>query len=631
MHMSGLKSCFRFFRAKNRIFCAAFAAALFSFVLIQNGFCQNANYRCDSGAHYEARLNIVDNEQLSQQEQDKIRLPSNLKLWWDLPVSDQSFRQSSEPLKVELHSLVEGAMRFSPRVLAISLTPEIRQTEIPEANATFDTVAFLESKFIKTSDPVGSTLTTGGAEIWRDNNVYTQAGLRKKNIIGGQWEVSQRMGYEDSNSIYFVPDWQSSAKLALTYTQPLLRGAGRAYNESVIVMANIDTQLGTDDFHADLQTHILDVIKAYWELYLARATYIQKKRLVDEAKILQDKLESRRDLDTSNNQIIRVRAAMKVREGNLLKMQAVVHNAEIKLISLVNDPALLTNGQLELVPADNPIHEYVDSSMRDSFQTAMQCRPEISKAMNEIRMASVRQNVACNELLPVLNLLLSTYVSGLEGYDTTTGWREYNLGDPSYTLGMQFEVPLGNRAAQARMRRRTLEVQQLTYQFHQAISDLYKELEIAVRDVATAYREMNARYASVQAATEEIQYLSDRWNLIPGEEQVAGIVMEDLLNAQERLSDAEFDFVNAEISYNIALGSLQKVTGMLLQYTQSMPSGRLPGESDSIRSTSPDERLRHRFLSRIRNRAAGKTTTSTDPNRLPAAPMPVSFNPNTRR
>ena len=135
-------------------------------------------------------------------------------------------RDSTRPITVDIQGLVLGAMQHSPKIKAISSVPEIHRTAIIEADATFATAqAFAESKLIDTNDPVGNTLTTGGPTRYFDQNVYSDAGVRKKTLWGGQLEVSQRLGYENSNSTYFIPPYQATAKLFASYTQPLLRGA----------------------------------------------------------------------------------------------------------------------------------------------------------------------------------------------------------------------------------------------------------------------------------------------------------------------------------------------------------------------------------------------------------------------
>ena len=92
------------------------------------------------------------------------------------------------------------------------------------------------------------------------------------------------------------------------------------------------------------------------------------------------------------------------------------------------------------------------------------------------------------------------------------------------------------------------------------------EVEIAVRQVTTSYREMLSKYQSMQADQAAIEYLTDRWRLLPGDQQVAGVVLEDLLDSQDRLADAELGFATALVGYNVALIARERAIGTLLSY-----------------------------------------------------------------
>src|SRR5262249_17350175 len=82
--------------------------------------------------------------------------------WWndrlDVPFFDPS---KSRPLP--LHELLMSTLFNSQYVKSISLEPLILETEIVNNAAGFDPGAFLDSKWQDLNDPVGNTLTTGGA------------------------------------------------------------------------------------------------------------------------------------------------------------------------------------------------------------------------------------------------------------------------------------------------------------------------------------------------------------------------------------------------------------------------------------------------------------------------------------
>jgi outer membrane protein TolC len=489
--------------------------------------------------------------------------------WWDQKVLSP-MRDSSASKPIALEDIILGALRYSPRVRAISDTPLIRETAIMEAQGQFDWRAFMESRFTDTSDPVGSTLTTGGPSRLEDEDWRYSAGLRRKTYCGGKFEIAQRIGLEQSNSQFFSPTDQANSKLSLNFTQPLLNGAGTAYNTSLILLAQIDTEMAQDEFSRQLQDHLLEVTRTYWELYLNRAVLLQKKAAYSAAAQILDELDSRRAVDSLQSQVVRARAAVAARQSDIIRWEMAVRNTESKLRVLVNDPQLLPNEKTELIPVESPNAEHIPLNLSDSLATALQHRPEIDQATQNVRAATVRLGVSKNELKPVLDFVAEAYASGLEG-DFALGkayGNQFSEGRPSYSVGLVFEVPICNREARARYLRRQLELEQLAHELQNVIETTKAEVEIAVRQVEAAYQEMHSKQRAVTATEEEVRYLEERWRLLPGEDQVVSFLLEDLLDAQDRLTDEQYDYVAAQVAYTLSIPELQRALGTLLEAEQ---------------------------------------------------------------
>ena len=519
-------------------------------------------------APYADRLETLDSE---REWVERIpEMPGDYESWWREQV-EQPLRHGSHGVTIQVESLVLGALHHSPKIRVLSDIPLIRRTACDEAEAFFDTYTFLESKFVNTNDPAGSTLITGGPDRLLDENWTFGGGLRRRTLSGGQWELSQRFGYEQSNSIYFTPPDQGTARMSLSFTQPLLNGAGRRYNESVMVLASLDASVATDEFLADLQSQLYEVMRAYWDLYLERAAYLQRQRLYDQVATIVTELEARRSWDASQTQLLHARAAAARRLADLNMATHSVRNAEARIIAVVNDPQLLSMHHAELLPVQPPYTGSHALSLRASALTALQNRPEVDKAIKEIKAASVRAGVATKDLLPALNLVMAAYVSGLQGngqIGDAFGEQFQHLGEPSYTVGLQLEVPLGNRAARARQERQLLEVRRFSHQLQATVAALLSDVENAVREVDAAYQNMHGRYHAMMAAKTEIERLTERYRLLPGDAREAGLVLESLLNAQVRAGEEEYGFAHAMINYNLAHTNLQRATGTLLQQQQ---------------------------------------------------------------
>ena len=486
--------------------------------------------------------------------------------WWRTLVT-QPMRSTSDPKPISLEQMIASAVCYSDQLRVYSDTPLIRDMIVVEEDAAFDWVGFTETMWNDINEPVGSTLTTGGPPRLQDEQVESRFGLRRRSTSGGRFELSQEFGHQNSNSVFFQPNNQGTSQLTLNYTQPLMRGAGRVYNSSLIVLAQIDAGVARDEFSSQLQTYLLDVTNAYWTLFQQRATLLQKERLFKRGQDILENLENRSGIDALASQIVRARAAVSIRRASLYRAATQVKNAESRIRALVNAPQLGLADQFELLPVDAPGLDRVVVGMPEAMTLAIQNRPELHQAVKRIKAAAIRKNMSANELLPIFDLILETYVRGLRGNSEVleSFGDAFSDGSPSYTAGFQMELPLGNRAARASMRRREIELRQLQSQFRATVDVLQLEVEVVVREVHTAFQEIVAKYQSMKAAEHEVEYLTQRWRVLSGEDRSASLLLEDLLAAQERLANEEFGYVEAQIAYNQALTDLKQVTGALLQ------------------------------------------------------------------
>lgn len=510
------------------------------------------------------------------------KIPPGFRPWWDQLIRKQ-LRDAQQVVPAEVDQLTISALEHSPQVRALQVEPQIRGTYFCEEAGVFDWRAFWETKWSDLNDPVGNTLTTGGPERFKDRIWSGSAGLRNRNQLGGEFEFSQKFGFEDQNSLFFIPANQGTARLQLSYTQPLLNGAGRAYNQSRLLLAQIDSDRSFDEVSAELQTHLYKVTEAYWELYRVRAMYLQRQKLLLAAEDILETIHGRQEVDAMQRQLLRVQAAVASRRAEIVRTAAAIRNAEARLRLLVQDPRLLELADVEVIPLESPRRDYIPISLTASLQSALMNRPDISQAIRDLRAAGIRIGMAENEMLPKLDLVLQTYVAGLAGGgNIASGFgKQWSDGRPGYTAGLRFDVPLGNRAARARLERQTLELNRTALLFQTTVETGLTEVELAVRESETAYREMAGRYQSLLAAEIETSFLTERWRWLPGDDRSTAQLLEDLLESQERLATAEAELVTAEAAYVVGMTRVRKAMGTLLQ------AEYLPFEMEGTPVTTP--------------------------------------------
>lgn len=485
-----------------------------------------------------------------------------------------------------LEELFISAIQNSSQIKVFSELPLIRQTSIQEARGAFDITAFVEGKYDSVNDPVGSTLTTGGASRLEEEKLGFRAGLKKKVETGAEIYATQELKRTDSNSTFFTPNPQVEARLTVGVVQPLLNGAGIGYNRSIIRIAKIDSQIARQEFLRQVESHLLEITRTYWGLYMARGVYQAKERASQEAdKTLKD-LESRNNFDAIEQQILRARAASAERRADLVRSESAVRSAEDRLKALVNDPAIREVSAIEIIPTDKPVLDRTVADLEQAAAAALQNRPEVQQAFLQLKASAIRRDMSRNEMMPVLNLMLEGYVAALRRDDWAGPLNDqFDPMRPGYSVGLRLEYPLGNNQAEARNMRRRLEMRQLVSQLRTTMETVLLEVKVSMREVHTAYRDLSAKYDSMLAAREDLEHLQKRREaMFLGGDTTAISYIEYVIDAQQRRATAEENFLRAVATYNVALTTLERSKGNLLAYETIAPVKVKVKDGDPYRS-----------------------------------------------
>jgi outer membrane protein TolC len=508
-------------------------------------------------------------------------IPADFAPWW-LRGQNSSIG-NARGRTVTMEELYERALKNSKQIRVFGDLPVIRETGIQEAKGAFDTNTFLNAKFDHTNDPVGNILTTGSADRFIQDEWSLEEGVKKKFITGTEITLSEKEDRLQNNSIYFQPNPQSISTLSLSIVQPLLRGAGLSYNRATMRIARLDSQVAMSEFIRQSESHLLEITRTYWALYAARVTYLQKEMLVDETGRLTDELRGRQKVDARQTQLFRAESALASRRSDLIRAGAAIRNAQDRLKALTSDETLLDPGNIELIPGDRLLLTEAPVDVRQAAAAALENRPEINQAFLQLRAATIREKMQRNELLPELNIVLEGSLGGISSGDIGESYdRQYTTGGPGASAGFVFSFPLENNIARSRLERRRLELRQEIDQLKTTIDTVFLEVQISAREVATAYRETQAKYAAVKAFTADVESVKARRTLqtsspAPGSDDASqtSAYLDTLLDSQDRRSFAEEEFVRSAADYQIAIVNLQRAKGRLLAYSSvSVMRGR---------------------------------------------------------
>lgn len=472
-----------------------------------------------------------------------------------------------ELFRLSLEQAVGSAVANNLDVQLARLEPAINQQAVTAALAAFDWVFFADFDWRSTDTPQPVPEVMGqpvgvGASV--SQSVSYTTGLRRPLTTGGVFTVSQGQTYSDDSTpgTALDPDPSNGASIALRYEQPLLRGFGSDVALSEIRLAQ---NAERDAVHA-LKETLLGVVlateRAYWDLAFARRSLLIQQRLLDRGIETRDVLERRLGVDARPAEFSDAVARVESRRAALIRATRSYRDASDALKRLINDPSLTVGTTVLLLPVDAPLEEPVTVSYLDALVTAARVRPEIARSVLAIDNSAIRQSVARNARLPLLNFLLETSFQGLdedagEAYEDAVDGRFVG-----WLLGLSFERPIGNREAEANYRAAQLARLAATVSYRRAVQDVVLDVKLALRSVRTNWQLIEQTRTSRLAATENLRTLDVL------ERTVASLDPEFLnlkFNRQEALAQAELEELAARVDYNVALAELRDARGTALE------------------------------------------------------------------
>lgn len=484
--------------------------------------------------------------------------------WWEAaattpPAGGQAFL---------LKDLVDKASRSSLQINSFGTLPAIRDTAVDEAAGRYAPEVFAEGRHAYRNDPTTALSQTAGDPRQKDTEYVAEAGVRTRVRTGAEVTLAQRFSRLDSNVITYNPHRQSRSRTSLSLVQPLWRGAGVDYGRATERVAENEAEAARDEFRRQSESHLLEVIRAYWVLYLARSNFVQEQQGAGAVNALAKRLAGREGVDALPLQISRARAVSATRAAGLVRAENAVRNAEARLKALINDPVITDAGAPSVVPGDRPRLERTEVDARKLVDTAMQNRPEIRSAFLNYRSALLREGMAGNERMPQLDLVLEGSVNGgANGEFVSAPFNDGFDNRPSYTAGVRFSVPIGPDERDARHKRRRIETVQQALQARTTVDTVLLELEVSANEMATAQNELAERAEALSMAAADQKVVEDRWQsgVSSGGGASDGVFyLDQLLTGQDRLMRAELDFAEAQATLMVARANLSRAQGTLL-------------------------------------------------------------------
>ena len=433
------------------------------------------------------------------------------------------------------------------------LTPTIARTDVSEAQAAFESLFFVNANYTDTDTPTASQLA--GSQIEALN---FDAGLTVPLRTGGAVTVNVPVSRVQTNNVFTTLNPSIASDLTVSISQPLLRNAGPWVNNYPIRIARLGVAAGEARTKLAIIQVLSEVERTYWLLYAARRELdVRRQELALAEALLERARRLVRAGQAAEVEIIRAESGVAERQEAIILAQNSVQDRQRELKRILNKPGLEmgTPTRIEIATDPNPVR-YSPRSER-LIAAALDNRMELLELELQLLQDAAAVELAENQTLPLVNLTYAYNINGLGGTyrDSFDLLREADFAD--HQIGGRVELPLGNEAAESRLRRAILTRLQTLGTRQQRRRQIVQEVLAALDQLQANWQRILAsrRRAALAARVLEAEQRQFEQGLRTSTE---------VLEAQTNLADARSAEVSALAEYQIAQVDIAFATGTLL-------------------------------------------------------------------
>jgi len=345
--------------------------------------------------------------------------------------------------------------------------------------------------------------------------------------------------------------------LDMSVTQPLLQGGGRAANLAPIVLARIDTERSYFQFKGSVQNMVRGVIEAYWALVFARTDLWARQQQVDQSQFAYNLTKAQEATGiSSGGDVAQTRLALANFKASLVAAKANVLQREAALRNILGLPPYAPD---RMTPVTPPTKDRLDVDWPQIVSLAEQFRPDLIELKLILEADQQLLLQADNQALPRVDAVALYRWNGLDGRMPDGGTVSSVPGQHTdWTLGVNFSVPLGLRAARAQLRQRELFISRDRANLQQGLHSSIHLLALSVRNLDQFYEQYLAFGETRAAARINLEQQMARYR--------AGVIQYiNVLQAIVDWGNAVSSEAQSLAQYNTELATLERETGTILE------------------------------------------------------------------
>lgn len=488
--------------------------------------------------------------------------------------SPASGTRTSSGGSVSTNNVALGALSSPQANLSILGTvPQATGTSVPNFDPSVSGILNWNHQSLPQSN-----LTAAGTPNLVTQTSAANAGIQRGFSSGAQASLGYTNAYQSWNSIRSAYSPFTNSSLGLTFTQPLLRGFGVKLNKRFVRMAANEQKITDLLFRQQLILTVYGVIRLYTDfLALYEDRRVKEESLATAQKLYVDTKAQVEEGTAAPIELVRANALVFTSRQDLINATGLLEEQEAILKTVLTrqgngDSAVRT---ARILPTDSLTIPSVDGvqPMQDLITNALANRPDLQQARLQVNNSEIGLTGTRNALLPQVDLIgvaqnnaMAGSVNPLApsidrtfsgGYGTVLD-QLFTRKYPVYGAGIQVNLPLRNRVAEADYSRDQLQLRQQQVRLKQ----LENEARLEVEDALIAMRRARASYEAAQQArilqqqsleTEQLKF-------------AAGVSTSYfVIQYENQLAQAKSTEVAAKSAYAKARAALQRADATILE------------------------------------------------------------------
>ena len=480
--------------------------------------------------------------------------------------------QSPRVFDLTVDEAIERALDRNLDIAVERVNPRLRDLTIAESQSAFLPSAYSSFDIGRSVSPSRSQLDGAGRLV--DHAVEAGRGGALVGLeqalqwAGGRYTLDWDNGRTSTNNVFFSFNPSLSSSLALSYTQPLLRGRSTDPQRTRLLISRLDRDISDVDLRETIANTLADVRRAYWELvYAAGSVDVQQQALELAEQLVRDN-RIRVEVGTlAGIEVVQARSEAAARRQSLAEARQRLRTAELALKQLIvagTDDELWGAG---INATDRPVFDQAPIDVEAAVRTALDARTDIERTRRQQDINTVTVRNLANAALPALDVVGSYRVEGQGGTQrissalggpavvTVPGGYADALGHllrmdyPAWQLQLQLSYPLGHSAQKAAHARARLQVQQTRAQIEQIELRIAAEVTNAALQIESIDERVDAARAARELAVEQLDAEQRKFEVGTSTNFFVVQAQRDLAAARDTELRAILDYQNAVIEF----------------------------------------------------------------------------------